>query len=215
MKAAAAFLAVIFAPAIVCQTVSEMHGNIVFTDADGRSTEITSGHLDSEPNLCGDHRQVVFVRSTPSRKADTGLGDMELSEIWIAQTDRKQPPRRVFAGRAGGFIPGPSMVMAGFAVPQFSPDCQRVYFSATTWATSVAFHVLDLKTGETKFLYAGLGIEVVQSGKYKGFLLGTKNPIIEDRGRTTVYWLLDADGNQVKLIGDTDSDLAHFRQTMQ
>jgi hypothetical protein len=212
---ARAFLAVMFAQAVVCQTVSEVHGNIVFTDADGQSSEITSGHLDSEPNLCGDHRKVVFVRSTPSRKADTGLGDMEMSEIWIAQTDRKQPPRRIFADHAGGFAPGPNMVMAGLAEPQFSPDCQRVYLSAATWATSAAFHVLDLETGETKFLYAGLGIEVVQSGKYKGFLIGTKNPIIEDRGRATVYLLLDADGNEVKRIGETEADLARFRQTMQ
>lgn len=215
MNGAAAFLALMLAPAVACQTVSEVHGNIVFTDADGRSSEITSGHLDSEPNLCSDHRRVVFVRSTPSQKTDTGLGDAELTEIWIAQTDGKQPPRRVLAGHAGGFEPGPNMVMAGIEEPQFSLDCQRVYFSATTWATSAAFHVLDLKTGETKFLYAGLGIELLQTGKYKGFLIATENPIIEDRGRTTVYWLLDADGSEVKRIGETEADLDRFRQTMQ
>lgn len=110
---------------------------------------------------------------------------------------------------------GPDMVMAGLAEPQFSPDCQRVYFSAATWATSEAYHVLDLKTGETKFLYAGLGIELVQTGKYKGFLIATKNPIIEDRGRTTVYWLLAADGSEVKRIGETEADLARFRKTIQ
>jgi hypothetical protein len=207
-----ALLAVMFAPTILCQRVSDVQSNIVFTDSNGRTSEITSAHLDSEPNLCSDNRKVVFVRSTPSRKADTRLRDMELSEIWIAQTDRKQPPRRVFVGHAGGFVPGPKMVIAGLGGPQFSPDCQRVYFSAATWATSAAFHVLDLKTGEAKFLYAGLGIEVVQTGKYKGFLLGTKDPITEDRGRTTVYWLLDADGNEVKRIGETEADLARFRE---
>jgi Tol biopolymer transport system component len=215
VKAAAAFFALMFAPAIVCQTVSEVHGNIVFNDADGRSSEITSDHMDSEPNLCHDHRKIVFIRSTPSRKTDTGLGDMELTEIWIAQTDGKQPPRRLLVGHEGGFVPGPNMVMAGLEEPQFSPDCQRVYFSATTWATSVAFYVLDLKTGQTKFLYAGLGIEVVQSGKYKGFLIATKDPIIEDRGRTAVYWLLGPDGSEVKRIGETEADLARFWQTMR
>jgi hypothetical protein len=106
------------------------------------------------------------------------------------------------------------MVMAGLAEPHFSPDCQRVYFSAATWATSAAFHVLDLKTGETKFLYPGLGIEVIQTGRYKGFLIGTKDPIIEDRGRITVYWLLDAGGNEVMRIGETEADLARFRHAM-
>jgi hypothetical protein len=64
MKAAAAFVAVMFAPALVCQTVSMVDGNIVFTGANGRSSEITSDHVDSGPNLCGDRRKVVFVRST-------------------------------------------------------------------------------------------------------------------------------------------------------
>ena len=215
MTATATFLALIFAPAVVCQTVSEAHGNIVFIDADGRSREITSDQLDSEPNLCGDHRNLVFVRSTPGRKTDTGLGDIELTELWMAQTDGRQRLRRVLSGHAGTLDPGPNMVMAGLAEPQFSPDCQRVYFSATTWATSVAFHVLDVKTGKTKFLYAGLGIEIVRTGRYKGSLIATKHPIIEDRGRTIVYWLLDADGRELKRVGETEEDLAQFRKTME
>jgi hypothetical protein len=209
-----AFLALIFPPALVCQTVGEVDGRITFTDARGRSSEITSGHSDSQPNLCAGHQTVVFVRSTQNRKTDTGLGDMELSEIWIAQVDRRQPPRLVLVGHPGNFTPGPDMVMAGFSRPQFSPDCQRVYFLAETWATSAAVHVLNLSTGKTRFLYPGLDVEVVSTGKYKGYLIGTKDPIIEDRGRTTVYWLLDADGNEVKRIGETEADLVQFRQTM-
>jgi hypothetical protein len=204
-----------YAPVVLCQTTSEVDKNILFTDANGRKSEITSAHLDSEPNLCGDRRNVVFVRSTPNRKTDPGLGDMELTELWIAQTDRKQPPRRVFVGHPGSFTPGPGIVMAGFAGPKFSPDCQRVYFSAATWATSAAFHFLDLKTGETKFFFAGLDFEVIQTGRYKGFVIATENPIIDDQGRTTVYWLLDADGREVKRIGETEADLAQFRETMQ
>ena len=79
---------------------------------------------------------------------------------------------------------------------------------------AAAIHVLDLQTGKTRFLYPGLNIEVISTGKYKGFLIGTKDPIIEDRGRTTVYWLLDADGKEVRRIGETEADLARFRESM-
>ena len=101
MKAAGDFLAFLFAPTVVCQTVSEVRGNIVFTDVDGRSREITSGHLDSQPSLCSDNPNLVFVRSTPNRKTDTGLGNIELTEIWIAQTDGNKSPKGVLSGHAG------------------------------------------------------------------------------------------------------------------
>ena len=158
-----------------------------------------------------DGQLVVFVRATPDRKVDTGLGDIEETELWIARVDHSDEPRRVLVGRPGTFTPGPDMVLAGFGAPQFSPDGGRIYFTAATWATAAAIHALDLRTGRTTFLFPGLDVEVIRRGKYRGFLIGTKDPITEDRGRITVYWLPDPDAREVRRIGETQAELTRFK----
>jgi len=207
------FLAVVLASPLTAQTVSAVNGNIVFTDATGRSSRVTESNSDSDPGLSFDGRSVVFVRETPNHKVDTGMGDVEETELWIARLDRKEAPRRVLVGHPGNVLPGPGMVLAGFSNPQFSPDGRRVYFMAAAWATSAAIHMLDLKAGTTVFLFPGLGVEVIKGGKYRGFLIGTKNPVTEDRGRDTAYWLLDPNGKEVKRIGEREDDLARFKGT--
>jgi hypothetical protein len=106
-------------------------------------------------------------------------------------------------------------VVAGFENPQFSPDATRIYFTAAAWVTQAAILMLDVATGNTKLLFSGLGVDVIRTGKYRGFLIGTKNPIIEIEqaggGRTTVYWLLAPDGKEVTRIGETESDLRRFK----
>jgi hypothetical protein len=122
MRAALLLSAAVFAQPLLPQTVSAVDGNIVSVDESGRANQITSTHLDSEPSLSFDGRQVVFVRGTPNRTVDTGLGDIEETELWIARLDHQGVMRRAFLGHAGDFTPGPNMVMAGFSKPQFSPN---------------------------------------------------------------------------------------------
>lgn len=137
------------------------------------------------------------------------------NELWVAHVDNHERPKRVLVGRAGGFTIGPGLVLAGFGDPQFSPDGKRVYFTSDAWATAAAIQMLDLITGATKFLFPGLEVDVIRAGRYKGFLIGTKDPITEDRGRITVYWLLDPNGREIKRIGETDSDLDRFKRSEQ
>jgi hypothetical protein len=103
------------------------------------------------------------------------------------------------------------MLLAEFSKPQFSPDGKRVYFISAAWATSSAVHMLDLRTGRSTFLFAGLDVDVIQHGRYSGFLIGTTDPLTK-RGRIIVYWLLDADGRRVKRIGNSETDLMQFRK---
>ena len=213
MRTVAGLLVILFAPASFSQTVSAVGGKILFQDATGRTTLLTTDQSDSDPCLSADNERVVFVRSTPNRKAGTGLGEIELTELWVASVDQKQPPKRVLVGHPGDFKPGPTLVMAGFSKPQFSPNGERVYFMAETWATSTAIHVLDLKTGQTRFLYAGLDVEVIGSGKYEGFLIATENPVAAV-GRYTVYLLMNPDGKGVRRIGYSESDVARFKASM-
>jgi hypothetical protein len=59
-------------------------GNIFYVAAGGRSIQITSEGLDSAPSISCDGQKIVFVRKTPGYVIDTGLGDVEDNELWIA-----------------------------------------------------------------------------------------------------------------------------------
>lgn len=72
--------------------------------------------------------------------------------------------------------------------------------------------MLDVPTGNVKPLFPGADIEVIGTGKYRGFLIGTTDPLTENRGRILVQWLLDPHGKPVKRIGENDSGLDRFKR---
>ncbi len=203
---------IVFAAASA-QSVSERSGRIFFTDQNGVERPITNGSLDSQPHLSLDKHQIVFIRQSPGQTAETGSGNVDKTELWIAPVDGGKEPKRVLTGR--GFIEGPNLniLIAGFSDPQFSPDATRIYFRANAWATAFEIMMLDIPTGNTRPLFPGLGFEVIETGKYRGFLIGIKDPITLDRGRITVYWLLEPNGKAVKRIGEDESDLIRFKRT--
>jgi len=204
---------VVFAVATASpQSVSEQGGRIFFRDQSGVEKPITNGNLDSDPHLSFDTRQVVFVRQTPGQTVETGSGDVDKTELWIAPVDGSKEPKRVLTG--GDFIEEPNLniVIAGFSNPQFSPDATWIYFKASAWATAFEIMMLDVPTGNTKPLFPGLEFEVIGTGKYRGFLIGTTDPLTGNRGRIRVYWLLDPNGKAVKRIGENESDLVRFKR---
>jgi hypothetical protein len=159
-----------------------------------------------------DGKLVVFVRRTPSQEIDTGLGDQDNNELWIAETSGEKSPRRILVGRPGSFKPDDTVVLAGFATPQFSRDGTRVYFVGRAWATSSPIFLLELKTGRVRFLFDGTSIEVIKHGDFAGCLIaGKKIPAILV-ARIFRYWLIDRDGNDVAEIGGRESDVEIFRQ---
>ena len=198
----------------LAQKVYTVDGNVFFRSATGSIEQITSERLDSDPSLSFDNKRVVFARRTPGYLIDTGIGDTDINELWIAPSDSSKPPRRVLRGHAGSFEATERLTLAALGTPQFSPDGNRVYFTAGIWATSSAIDVLDLKTTTTRFLFSGLAVEVIHDGKYKGYLIGKKDPIT-DRGRIIVYWLLDPNGKEIERIGENESDLERFRGNLR
>ncbi len=182
-------------------------GNVFFTAANGRATQITSSGLDSDPSLSLDKKLIAFVRRTPSLKIQTGVGlPVDKNELWIADATGKEAARRVLVGHTGGFLQDENLVLAGFFNPQFSPDARKVYFGATTWATSFSFRMLDLGSGRVRFLYAGISLEVLQSGNYAGDLIALKVIPSVTTARIFRYWLLDRDGHDIGEIGGSESD---------
>jgi len=199
MRSVVVLGAVVFAMPLLAQGVSAVNGNIVFADNRGGTKQITAGHSDSDPRLSFDGRQLVFVRHTAN---DKGF-EADWTELWIAHVDGTKAARRVLVGHDGASPPGPTMLLAEFSKPQFSPNGQRVYFMSAAWATSAAIDVLDLRTGKVIFLFAGVDVDVIQHGRYSGFLLGTTVPLTK-QGRIFVYRLLDADGRRVRRMSETD-----------
>jgi hypothetical protein len=131
-----------------------------------------------------------------------------MSELWVVFVDGSKQPKRILS--AENYIE--DSIVPGFQNPKFSPDATRVYFEANGWATAEAIKVLDVTSGKTKLLFPGLGVDVIRTGKYRGFLIGIKAPLTQDRGRIMVYWLLDPNGKEVMRIGETDSDLDRFKR---
>ncbi len=124
--------------------------------------------------------------------------------------DGSKPPKRLLGGAE--YIDFRGSLVDGFQTPKFSPDATRIYFETDLYATAAAIKVIDVATGKTKLLFAGLGVDVIRTGKYRGFLIGIKAPLTLDRGRLMVYWLLDPSGKEITRIGETDSDLDRFKR---
>src|SRR5882724_7914260 len=141
----------IVAAIVYGQTVSAKDGNVFYKSENGRAIQITSSGLDADPCLSQDAMLIVFAQRTPSTKIDTGLGETDDNELWIAATPGAEPPRRVLVGHPGGYKEDDNLVLAGFARPQFSPDATRIYFAAQTWATALSFHMLDLRRNQLRY----------------------------------------------------------------
>jgi hypothetical protein len=203
-----AFLALAsFSTAAFAQEVEEHEGSIFFVGPDGSRKQLTASGLDSQPSLSFSGRRMVFVRDTPDLKIETGLPGPGGScchtnnELWIADVESKQTPRRILRGHAGGFRIGPQLVLANFNSPQFSLDGSLVFFETGTWATDGAIYSLNLTTGFLRLLYVGVDFQVIRSGKYKGYIIGPKNmPHYETH--THLYWLFDPHGKILRQIGD-------------
>jgi len=74
--------------------------------------------------------------------------------------------------------------------------------------------MLDLKTGQARYLCAGLGLEVLQSGRYAGHLIALKEIPLMLAARTFRYWVLDAEGREVGEIGEAEEDVRQFKREM-
>jgi hypothetical protein len=203
-------LALIAAPiTILGQSVSAKDGNVFFKGKDGNTTAITSSGLDSDPSLSANKELVVFVRRTPSSKIFTGAGSLDTNELWVADAAAGANARRIVSGHSGE-AKSNQLPLAGFSSPMFSPDASKVYFLADIAATTQDLYLVDLKSGEVRFLCRGIGVEVLNSGEDSGFLIVLKDIPRVMPGHVFRYWLLDGDGNEVGEIGD-EKDLRIFK----
>jgi hypothetical protein len=88
--------------------------------------------------------------------------------------------------------------------PQLSPDKSNVYFESSAWATSGAIHVVDLKSGNEKFLCPGNGLQVIDSGKYKGDIITNMHKYNkgDEGGSYDHFFVVDPTGKEMKDLGE-------------
>jgi hypothetical protein len=100
-------------------------------------------------------------------------------------------------------------VIAGISNPQFSVDLSKVYFQSVAWATSMAIHAVDIRTGKEKFICPGNDVKVIQSGKWKGDLvvLMHKYKGAPLYGSYDHYFIVDGNGKELKDMGEDYEEL--------
>lgn len=202
--AAAAFAA---APAFA-QSVTVQDGNLFHhASADAAPRQLTSTGLDRDAVLSPDGRTIAFIRDTPGDSVQILIGPEEATSLWTIGVDGSDARMR---------LKGRSHETAGQALallhePRFSPDGQRIYFLSAAWANSRAVHVLDLSTGNERFVVAGNSLEVVPAGEYAGFLVVSQHRYFLAGGSYDWYWLFTPEGEEVDPIGENENALVEFR----
>ena len=204
-------LAVIFALCALplrAQSVAVEGGNVVYRPAQGEPRRLTASRLDRDPALSPDGRTVAFVRGTPGRTLAAGSGDAEATEVWVVGVDGGGA-RRLLRGRAGR---PPAPPVADMRQPAWSPDGTRLYVMGAAWATSGAVHAVDVATGEARYVGPGNSLWVVPRGTYEGHLVVSQHRYFIGGGSYDWFWLLTPDGREVGPVGETEGQLAQFRE---
>jgi len=205
----------IFLPAIAkAQNAYVKGGNIFFQSGPSKTPiQLTSSGKDDQPSLSPDKKEIVFIRHTPGKTIEAGLGPAEATELWIIGVDGKRATRLV-TGRPAAKM---NEVLADIRSPQFSPDSKRIYFLSAAWVTSGAVHVVDLGTGSEHFVCPGNSLEVLEKGRYAGHLLISQHRYFLAGGSYDWIWLFTPNGKEVGPVVDADSDyeerLEEFRKT--
>ncbi|HVS80914.1 MAG TPA: hypothetical protein VHE60_04205 [Pyrinomonadaceae bacterium] len=181
------------------QSVFAKDGNVFIKNKSGQTKKLTALGKDSQPSLSPDRRRIAFVRRTPGKTVQTSLSDTEATELWLVDSDGKQPELLV-SGKEDG---DPKKSLADFSSPQFSPDGRRVYFMSVGWVTSGAVHVVDIQSKRESFVSPGNTLEVIQKGKYRGYLIVQEHKYFFGAkvGSYDHYWLLTPNGKEIRRIG--------------
>lgn len=208
MRLALFFAALLSATPALAQRVDSQAGNLFYrASADAAPRQLTSGGLDRDAVLSPDGRTVAFIRGTPGDSVVVIVGPQEATSLWTIGVDGSGA-RMLLTGRTAETA---GQVLAMLQAPRFSPDGQRIYFLSAAWATSGAVHVVDLATGNERFLVAGNSLDVLPAGEYAGFLVVSQHRYFLAGGSYDWYWLFTPDGVEVDPVGEDERAVDEFR----
>ncbi len=197
------------------------HGNICIKDTAGKIVQLTSSGKDRAPKLSPDGQCVAFIRKSKNRaylpvvdenaRGDKGLAD----QIWVVDT-RTGKERLLVEDRMPGNGDITEELQRTISLIHddslwFSPDSERLYFISDAWVTSGALHVVDVRSGQERFVVGANSVEVVMSGKYVGDLIVSQHRYFLGNGSFNWYWLMDPEGREIGPIGENDDQVKAFK----
>lgn len=166
--------------------VTEKQGNIYYDNQ-----QLTSSGKDSMAVLSPDDKQVVFVRDDALWLMDVSGNNAHAIVVSAENDDVKQH-------------------LTDLNNPRFSLDGKAVYFLSAAWAISNAVHVVDLTTHKQHFVTDGNSLELVPTGKYKGYLIVSKHKYHQGGGSYEDFWLVSPKGKAIKSLGEEEERVNAF-----
>jgi Tol biopolymer transport system component len=166
--------------------VTEKQGNIYYDNQ-----QLTSSGKDSMAVLSPDDKQVVFVRDDALWLMDVTSNNAHAIVVSAENENVKQH-------------------LTELNNPRFSLDGKAVYFLSAAWVTSNAVHVVDLATHKQHFVTDGNSLELVPTGKYKGYLIVSKHKYHKGGGSYEDFWLVSPKGKAIKSLGEEEERVNAF-----
>ncbi|MDO9212839.1 MAG: DPP IV N-terminal domain-containing protein [Methylococcales bacterium] len=166
--------------------VSEKQGNIYYDNQ-----QLTSSGKDSMAALSPDGKQVVFVRDDALWLMDVTGNNAHAIVVSAENDDVKQN-------------------LTELNNPRFSLDSKAVYFLSAAWVTSNAVHVVDLATHKQHFVTDGNSLELIPTGKYRGYLIVSKHKYHQGGGSYEDFWLVSPKGKAIKSLGEEEERVNAF-----
>jgi hypothetical protein len=183
-------------------------GNI-YIEHDGAKTKLTQSEMDVDPVLSLNADTVVYMRQGRGRT----VHDYDTSQICTTEP-RPDELRQIGVDGSGdklllkGRKGNPERQLCDFRSKQFSADGRRLYFLTPGWTTSGALHVLDMPSGDERFLQPANDVLVLSfcPNKYKGDLVVLQHRYFLLGGSYDWYWLYDPTGKkELGPLGPFDS----------
>jgi dipeptidyl aminopeptidase/acylaminoacyl peptidase len=187
------FFSFISLPSLVyAAQVSEKQGNIFYDNQ-----QLTSLGKDSQPALSPDGQTIAFVRTV----------DNQATELWLMDASGNNAHAIVLNHEDEDI----KKSLSELNNPLFALDSKAVYFQSAAWAVSGAIHLIDLSTNKEHFVTDGNSLELVPSGKYKGYLIVTKHKYYKKMdGSYEDFCLVSPKGKEIKSLGEDPKKLEAF-----
>ena len=200
-------------------------GNIYFSPDGKEEIQLTNSGLDRAPVISFDSKLVAFIRKS-NEEAYLAVGGVEdytprgllADQVWIVNIDDKQEEKLVgdkhpretneddvtkALEKTIAHIDDNSLC--------FSPDGRKVYFISSAWVTSGAVHSVNIDGSGEKFITGGNTLEVIDRGRYKGYLIIRQHKYFFAGGSYDWLWLVSPEGKQVGALGlDLNDDQRDF-----
>lgn len=176
--------------------ITEHRGNIYY-DNGQEKTQLTTLGSDSQPALAPDGKHLVFIRQLPQN---------ERTELWLMDSGGNNAQAIVLSQENADSEKN----LTELNNPLFALNSNAVYFMSAAWVTSNAIHIIDLNTHEQHFVTDGNSLELVPSGKYKGYLIVSKHKYHKGGGSYDDYWLVSPQGKEIKSLGDSEEQVDAF-----